>query len=207
MYGNNIFDFSQVSGFYYTPEQLSKIRSVRVGIAGVGGLGSNCALALVRCGFEKFVIADFDIVSVSNLNRQQYFPEEIGKPKVECFVAYLQKINPSIDCRIKQLRISSENVHDLFNECQCVVEAFDNAESKAMLVGEIMGSDKLLVSASGIGGHGSSDRIVTRKVRDNFYLIGDGVSEVGPSIKPYAPCVMIAAAKQADVVLNWVLNL
>jgi sulfur carrier protein ThiS adenylyltransferase len=206
MYGNNIFDFSQVSGFYYTPEQRSKIRSVRVGIAGAGGLGSNCALALVRCGFEKFVIADFDTVSVSNLNRQQYFPEDIGKPKVECLVASLQKINPSIDYRIKQIRIDSENAHNLFGECQCVVEAFDNAESKAMLAGEILGGDKLLVSASGIGGYGMSDRIVTRKVNDNFYLIGDGVSEVDANIKPYAPCVMIAAAKQADVVLNWVLN-
>lgn len=203
---NNIFDFSQVSGFYYTPEQLAKIRSVRVGIAGAGGLGSNCALALVRCGFEKFVIADFDTVSISNLNRQQYFPEDIGKPKVECLVAYLQKINPSIDFSIKQLRINAENVNDLFRECQCVVEAFDNAESKAMIVGEFMGSEKLLVSASGLGGHGMSDRIVTRKVRNNFYLIGDGVSEVGADIKPYAPCVMITAAKQADVVLNWVLN-
>ena len=203
---SNIFDFSQVSRIYYTHEQLSKIRSARIGIAGAGGLGSNCAIALVRCGFEKLVIADFDTIALSNLNRQQYFSDDLGKSKVECLAAYLQKINPSIDCQIEQLRINSENVHDLFSECGCVVEGFDNAESKAMLVGEILGSGKLLVSVSGLGGHGMSDRIVTRKMRDNFYLIGDGVSEVGIDTKPFAPCVMIAAAKQADVVLNWVLN-
>ena len=75
-----------------------------------------------------------------------------------------------------------------------------------MLAEEYIASDKLLVSVSGLGGYGMADRIITRKVRDNFYLIGDGTSEVGEDKKPFAPCVMIAAAKQADVVLEWCLD-
>lgn len=206
MQPNETFDFSQVVQSYYTPDQLSKIRSAKIGIAGAGGLGSNCALALVRSGFEKFVIADFDVVTLSNLNRQQYFSEDIGKSKVNCLETLLSKINPAAKCEVNNTRITNDNAENIFAECQCVVEAFDNAESKAMLAEEYISTGKLLVSVSGLGGYGSTDRIITKKIRENFYLIGDGVSEIGSNVKPFAPCVMIAAAKQADVVLEWVLN-
>jgi sulfur carrier protein ThiS adenylyltransferase len=200
------FRFSEVSESYYTANQLTKLQSIRIGIAGAGGLGSNCAMALVRSGFEKFAIIDFDIVSVSNLNRQQYYYNDIGKPKVECLLRQMKKVNPTIDCVIKQERIVSDNVGRLFDECDCIIEAFDSAECKAMIVTEFIHTNKLLISASGIGSYGNSDRVVTRKIHDSFYIIGDGVSEVGLNHKPYAPCVMIAAAKQADIVLDWVLN-
>lgn len=206
MQHSELFNFNDVSSFYYTSSQLSRIQSVQIGIAGAGGLGSNCALALVRSGFVNFVIADFDKVSLSNLNRQQYFPDDIGKYKVECLEKLIRKINPSAKCLIYNDRITKENATDVFFKCQCIVEAFDNAESKAMLAEEFIASDRLLVSVSGLGGYGMTDRIITRKVRDNFYLVGDGVSEVGENNKPFAPCVMIAAAKQADVVLEWVLE-
>ena len=94
----------------------------------------------------------------------------------------------------------------LFEDCRVVVEAFDKAECKAMLSQAFLGSSKLVVSASGLGGFGNSDRIITRRLRDNYFLIGDGGSAVGDGIKPYAPCVNIAAAKQADVVLSWVIG-
>jgi sulfur carrier protein ThiS adenylyltransferase len=60
------FNFYSVAKNYYTDEQYAKIRGVRIGIAGAGGLGSNCAINLVRSGFEDFVIADFDVVEASN---------------------------------------------------------------------------------------------------------------------------------------------
>jgi sulfur carrier protein ThiS adenylyltransferase len=201
-----MFQFSDVNRFYYTEDQIQKLKNTRIGIAGAGGLGSNCALALIRCGFDNFIIADFDIVSVSNLNRQQYLPSDIDKPKVECLRRNLLAINPDITCEIYRERVTASNAHEIFGSCTCIIEAFDNAESKAMIVNEFLTEDKLVVSASGLGGHGQSDRIITRKIRNNFYLIGDSVSEVGISCKPYAPCVMIAAAKEADVVLDWVLG-
>ncbi len=201
-----MFQFSKVNSYYYTEEQIRKLRNTKIGIAGAGGLGSNCALALVRCGFEKFIIADFDVVSVSNLNRQQYVASDIDKPKVECLRRNLLAINPDTICEIYKERVTVLNAHEIFGSCDCVIEAFDNAESKAMIVNEFLTEDKLVVSASGLGGYGQTDRIITRKIRNNFYLIGDNISEVGTDCKPYAPCVMIAAAKEADVVLDWVLG-
>ena len=201
-----MFQFSKVNCFYYSEEQIRKLKSTKIGIAGAGGLGSNCALALVRCGFDNFTIADFDVVSLSNLNRQQYLASDIDKPKVECLRKILIAINPDVTCEIYKERVTVANAHEIFGSCNCIIEAFDNAESKAMIVNEFLTEDKLVVSASGLGGYGQSDRIITRKIRNNFYLVGDSISEVGAHYKPYAPCVMIAAAKEADVVLDWVLG-
>jgi sulfur carrier protein ThiS adenylyltransferase len=200
------FNFYSVAKNYYDNEQYAKIRGTRIGIAGAGGLGSNCAINLVRSGFEDFVIADFDVVEASNLNRQAYNVCHLGRPKVECLSELMRAINPGCTVRPVRERVDERNIAALFENCRVVVEAFDKAECKAMLSQAFMGSLKLVVSVSGIGGFGNSDRIVTRKIRDNYFLIGDGVSGVGNSIKPYAPCVNIAAAKQADVVLSWVID-
>lgn len=201
-----MFCFESVSAQFFASEQLEKIKNTRVGIAGAGGLGSNCALFLARSGFEKFVIADFDNVEPSNLNRQVYFPSHIGRPKVECLREILLSLNPQIAAESHTVRVDESNCSRIFGECEVVVEAFDRAEAKAMVVSSFLNSPRLLVSASGLGGYGDSDRIVTRRVRDNFYLIGDLESGVGDDRKPHAPCVTIAAAKQADVVLSWVLR-
>lgn len=200
------FNFYSVAKNYYSDEQYAKILGTRIGIAGAGGLGSNCAINLVRCGFENFVMVDFDTVEVSNLNRQVYAVCHIGRPKIECLAELMLEINPGTSIRAIQKRIDENNIAGFFEDCDVVVEAFDKAESKAMLSQAFMGSSKLVVSASGLGGFGNSDRIITRKIRDNFYLIGDGKSGVGDVIRPFAPRVSIAAAKQADVVLSWVIG-
>ena len=202
----NTFSFSEVSGYFYSEKQLNLIRNKRIGIAGAGGLGSNCAHVLVRCGFEKLRIADFDKVTLSNLNRQLYYPSHLGKTKVKCLAEILLQINPQLQVETFPVRVDSTNIHQVFDCCDVIVEAFDNPVCKAMLIEEYWGSDKLLVAVSGIGGFGEADRVVTRKIRKNTFVIGDNSSEVSDHVKPYAPSVMIAAAKQADVILNWVLG-
>jgi sulfur carrier protein ThiS adenylyltransferase len=200
-----VFSFGAVCSRYFSKEQYAAIRTATIGIAGAGGLGSNCAINLVRSGFEKFIIADFDVVELSNLNRQAYLPEHIGRPKVDCLKDQMLKINPDCSVEKHQRRVDAANAPGIFGSSDVVVEAFDTAECKAMLVNLFLDSQKLVVSASGLAGFGNSDRILTRKIRENFFCIGDGVSGVGKDIKPLAPCVSIAAAKQADVVLEWVL--
>jgi sulfur carrier protein ThiS adenylyltransferase len=200
------FSFGAVCSPYFSKEQYSTICAATIGIAGAGGLGSNCAIILVRSGFEKFVIADFDVVELSNLNRQAYLPGHIGLPKVDCLKGQLLKINPACSVDAKQITINETNALSVFSSCDVVVEAFDRPECKAMIVNIFVDTGKLVVSASGLGGFGNSDRIVTRKVRDNFYLIGDGASGVNGDMRPLAPCVSIAAAKQADIVLEWILT-
>lgn len=191
---------------YLSPEQLMKIQQTRVGIAGAGGLGSNCATALVRCGFRKLRILDFDTVDHSNLNRQFYFLSQVGRAKVESLRENLQAINPGLELEISSVRAEKENAAALFQDCDVVVEAFDRAEYKQLIIETYLNSAKLLVAASGLAGWGNSDRIQVHKIKDNFYLVGDLVTGIGPNCPPLAPCVAIAAAKQADIILSFVLG-
>jgi len=200
------FIFSAVNSFFYTNDQIKKIRKCCIGIAGAGGIGSNCASILVRCGFQNLVLADFDQVSLSNLNRQTYTCKDLGRNKVECLKETLLSINPDLHIEAHACKIDRKNVHKIFDHCNIIAEAFDDPECKSMIVEEFISSGKMVVAISGIGGYGNSDRLVTRKMRENFYIVGDGLSEVGEKIKPFAPVVVIAAAKQADLILSYVLE-
>jgi sulfur carrier protein ThiS adenylyltransferase len=199
-------EFEHALGRYLSPEQLERIRAVKVGIAGAGGLGSNCAAALVRTGFRRIKVADFDVVDYSNLNRQFYFLEQVGGTKVEALKENLNMINPAANIEIASIRIEADNAAELFADCDVVVEALDRPEYKKLIVETYLGSGKLLVAASGLAGWGDSDRIKVHRIKDHFYLIGDLITGIGPEKPPLAPRVLIAAAKQADVILSYALG-
>ena len=199
-------DFEKALAETLGQENLAQIQSVKVGIAGAGGLGSNCALFLVRCGFKRFRLVDFDVVEYSNLNRQFFFAAQIGCKKVDALKENLLLINPDLEIETLPEKIEQGTARELFVDCDAVVEALDQAESKRMLVEATMNSDKLLVAASGLAGWGRIDDIKVHRVKDNFYLVGDLVSEVGYGCPVLAPGVNVAAAKQADVVLSYFLG-
>ena len=191
---------------YVGVDGLRYLQSVRVGVAGCGGLGSNCAVALVRSGFKRLVLADFDLVDETNLNRQAFDLAHVGRSKVEALAEVLLRINPDLDLELHKVLVDRENGLRLFAECRAVVEAFDAAPAKKMLAEAMIPSGRLYVSGSGMGGFGNSDAITTRKVSDTFYLVGDMVTECNVETPPQAPRVLVAAAKQADVVLAYFLN-
>lgn len=191
---------------YLGEDCLHYLQTVRIGIAGAGGLGSNCAMHLARSGFKKFAIADFDQIEVSNLNRQFYFMKQVGKNKVEALCDNLKSINPDLNITTHVAEVDRENMLELFGECDVIIEAFDSAAAKKALVETFIPTDKLLVTASGMGGAGNSDEIRTRKVRDNFYIVGDMKTECNAETPPFSPRVAICAAKQADIVLSHYLN-
>jgi sulfur carrier protein ThiS adenylyltransferase len=190
----------------YTTDQLHRILSVKIGIAGAGGIGSNCAMMLVRSGFSNFTIVDFDRVEPSNLNRQMYTPVHIGRMKVECLREILLTINPEVSIKIVAERVTRENAGSFFGDCDIIIEAFDGASSKADLFSVFLHSGKLLVGASGIGGIGNCAAIGIFRVSSNVYVIGDRESEVNERVRPYAPRVMVASAMMADLVLGAVVN-
>lgn len=191
---------------YLGKESFEKLDTIRIGIAGAGGLGSNCAAFLVRSGFRKLKIYDFDKVSYSNLNRQFYFYDQVGNWKVEALRTNLSRINPDLELETFNQRIAPENVSDVFSDCDIVIEAFDKAECKKMLAETYMNSGRLYISASGLAGWGESDNVTIRKIHELFYLVGDNISEASAALPPFAPKVNIAAAKEADIALSWVLR-
>ena len=199
-------DFEKSLLKFFSANQLKKIQNIKVAIAGAGGLGSNCAFNLVRCGFKKFTICDFDNVELSNLNRQFYFRDQTGRPKVEALKENLLKINPGLEISALKVAVTPENIKSLFSDCDAIVEAFDKVAVKKMMAEIHIKSDKFFVLASGLAGWGDSDEIKIRKISKTFYIVGDMKSEVSKELPPCSPRVNIAAAKEADIILEWALN-
>ncbi|MBP2633007.1 MAG: thiamine biosynthesis protein ThiF [Firmicutes bacterium] len=190
---------------YLKSEQLEKIQQTSVGIAGAGGLGSNCAIMLVRSGFKKITLVDFDEVDLSNLNRQNYFMEQVGESKVCALANTLRRINPDLELSIVNNKITKGNIREMFFSCDIIIEALDKPECKTLVVEEFAGVKNLLVAVSGLAGFGDSDRIKTHKINDKFYIVGDLISGIDV-LPPLAPGVTIAAAKQVDLVVEYVLR-
>lgn len=192
----------------HTPGVHARVRQARVGIAGVGGLGSAVAVALTRLGIGELVVADFDVVEPSNLNRQQYFVDQLGLLKVVALAENLRRINPYVQVTPHPLRLTPDNIPELFGAVDVLVEAFDAAAQKAMLTETFRSRCPQipLVAASGMAGFGSSNTIVTRRVGSNFYLAGDAISAARPGQGLMAPRVGIAAHHQANCVLRLLLG-
>lgn len=192
----------------HDPASLKIWQSSIVGIAGAGGLGSNIAVSLARAGVGLLIIADYDIVNTSNLNRQQFFLAQVGQPKVTALKDNLARINPFCDCNVFNGKISPDNLSEVFGNCDILIEAFDGAEQKQMLIEtwQELFPDKILIGASGLSGYGRNELIRTVKF-DNIYLCGDGVSELQPGISPVAPRVGIVANMQANLCLELLIKL
>lgn len=192
----------------HTPGVHKKIKKGIVGIAGVGGLGSNIAIALARTGVGKLIIADFDIVEPSNLNRQQYFIDQIGLPKVDALHETLERINPTVTIDRYHKRITPDNLDELFGDVDILVEAFDSAKEKAMLTNTFLSRypGKDLIAASGLAGYERSNSITTQQVTDHLTLCGDGITAAAPGCGLMAPRVGIAAHHQANAVIRLLLG-
>ena len=192
----------------HTPGIHARLKQASVGIAGTGGLGSAVAIALARVGVGRLVIADFDVVEPSNLNRQQYFIDQIGRYKVDALAENLKRINPHVTVEAHCVLLDPENIPVIFSDASIIVEAFDRADMKAMLVNRLLESlpQSYVVAASGLAGYGSSNGIVTRKVSRRFFLTGDGTSEAAPGNGLMAPRVGIAAHHQANQVVRIILG-
>ena len=184
-----------------------KLKKAKVCILGLGGLGSNVAVLLARAGIAYLKLVDFDIVEASNLNRQQYRISHIGMKKTEAIKTIIKEINPFVEIEVLNKKVERENILSVVGDVEIIVEAFDRAETKAMAIEELLtNGNKMLVSASGMAGLGSANEIITRKVRDNFYLIGDNYSEYEEYSGIMSTRVMICAAHQANIVLRIILG-
>jgi len=188
----------------HTPGVHARIKRATVGIAGVGGLGSPIAVALARSGVGRLVLADYDVVEPSNLNRQMYFIDQIGMTKVEALAATLARINPGVELVPHAVRLTRDNVASIFAGVDVMVEAFDDPQAKAMLTETFLSRfpEKSLVAASGVAGAGPSNTIITRRAIGNLYLVGDGETAAAPGTGLMAPRVGVAAHHQANAVLR-----
>ena len=192
-----------------SPELNAALASGCVGVAGLGGLGSNIALSLARTGVAKLVLADFDVVEPSNLNRQQYFVRHIGMKKTDALKELIAEVNPFVEVVTHDVTLDAANVAEVFAPCSIICEAFDNVAGKAMMVNEAGASlrDKKIVGASGMAGHFSSNLIKTVKFARNVYLCGDLQNAAGVGQGLMAARVAICANHEANLAIRLLMGL
>lgn len=186
----------------------NKLGSARVAIAGLGGLGSNVAFSLARMGVGHLHIIDFDKVDITNLNRQQYFLKHIGMKKTDALYEELMEINPYLEIKKECVKVSEENIKNLFENDDIICEAFDLPEAKSMLINGVFEnySNKIIVSGSGMAGYGRSNEIRTRKVAKNFYICGDDYSDIKDGFGLMSARVAICAAHEANLIAEIIID-
>lgn len=192
----------------HTPGVHEKVKAATVGIAGLGGLGSVIAVALARVGVGKLILADFDVVEPSNLNRQQYFVDQLGLLKTEALVANLRRINPYVELETHAVRLSPENILPIFGDVDVMIEAFDRADQKVMLMQDFVAgrADTPFITASGLAGYGTESSLQVNRMGKRIYVVGDMESGARPGCGLMAPRVGIAASMQANLALRLIVD-
>ena len=192
----------------FPDEMRKKLREAKVAVAGLGGLGSNIAVMLARSGIGHLFLVDFDVVDVTNLNRQMYFISHLGLPKTEALPQILYQINPYLICESMRIKVTPENVRELFKEYPIVCEAFDKPDQKAMLVRELLMQcpETIVVSGNGMAGYGDTNDICTSQKMRRLYVCGDQKTDVGGGIGLMAPRVAACAAHEANKVIQLIME-
>lgn len=185
----------------------SILQNFKIGIAGAGGLGSNCAVALVRSGINNLTVADFDRIDESNLNRQFYFKDQIGQLKVDALKNNLLRINPELVMNTIAEKLNPDNIMKFFDNVDILIEAFDSADQKEMILETALAlwPERPLITGIGMAGYGMSNSLKVSS-SDNLYICGDGKEEIAPDNPPLAPRVGIVANMQANTVLEIILT-
>ena len=189
-------------------EVKDKLAAAKVAVAGLGGLGSHIAIGLARSGVGHLFLVDFDTVEVTNLNRQAYRIPHLGKPKTQAITEILWEINPYLDIRTAQVKVTQDNAAALFGDYPILCEAFDQAEGKAMLISALLSQcpNMTIVSGSGMAGYGDCNAIRTRRAMRRLYLCGDETTDIGAGMGLMAPRVAVCAGHQANQVLQLILD-
>jgi sulfur carrier protein ThiS adenylyltransferase len=190
------------------PALRARLAASHVAVIGCGGLGSNAAAMLVRSGVGELTIIDFDTVEESNLNRQMFFRDQLGQHKATALRDTLLRIYPDVVLHVHTECVSAENIATLVAGADVIIEAADRAEVKAMIANAALEElpDTPLVSASGLAGIDSANDIVTERIGDGFYLVGDQRSDVREGHPLLASRVMVAAAHEAHAAIRILLG-
>jgi len=188
-------------------EIRERLAPFKVGIAGCGGLGSNCAVALARVGIGELVIVDFDKVEESNLNRQYFFHHQIGLEKPLALKKNIELIGSPTRVTAIVRKLDENNITEVFSGCHVVVEAFDSADQKVMLIESLLESDngRYIISGVGMAGWGDTELLAVHKY-ENLIICGDMRTEAGEFLSPLAPRVGIVANMQANTVIEVLLG-
>lgn len=202
-------EFEEAMDKRFSTEIYNKLKKAEVAVAGLGGIGSNTAVSLARSGIGHIHLVDFDTVDLTNLNRQAYTIEHLGRLKTEALKELLLNINPYLNITTETVKVTEENAVEIFKDYPIVCEAFDNPDNKAILVNTLLANckDMKIVSSSGMAGYESSNKIETKRIMKNLYLCGDRMTDAYAGIGLMAGRVNICAGHEANMVIRLILGI
>ena len=134
-------------------ELMNRILAKKVIVFGVGGVGGFVVEALVRAGIQTIAIVDYDIVDITNINRQIIaLHSTIGRAKVEVMEERIKDINPNAEIRIFAEKLTSENIEDFnLNEYDYIVDAIDDVPAKLLLISTAKQLEVPIICSMGTG--------------------------------------------------------
>lgn len=152
-------------------ENLEKIKSKTVAVVGVGGVGGYAVESLVRAGISKLIIIDYDIVDITNLNRQIIsLQSNIGKYKTDVIKERINNINPNCNVTTINTKLNEENLYLLFNENpDYIIDACDTLKVKEMLILECKKRKIKLISSMGTGNKLNPELLKITDIRKTSY--------------------------------------
>lgn len=187
---------------------IGKLKNAKVAILGLGGLGSNTAMNLARSGVGHIKVIDFDIVDPSNINRQNYFLDQISMNKSQATLDNLKRVNPYIKVESLNVYLDENNYDEYLSDVDIIVEAFDNPVCKADITRFFMSNyesifrEKYLVASSGMAGYYKSNIIRTKQLKERIYMCGDFKNSACEFNGLMAPRVSIVAGHQSNCVIR-----
>jgi len=135
-------------------ENLNKIKEKTVLVVGVGGVGGYTVTSLARSGIANIIIIDFDVVDITNINRQIIaYHSTIGKKKIDVMERMLLDINPNINIIKYDMFLTPFNIQDVFSKHKIdyIVDACDSIPAKKSIIEFSLNNDIMLVSSMGTG--------------------------------------------------------
>jgi adenylyltransferase/sulfurtransferase len=126
-----------------------KLFNARVLVIGTGGLGSPACLYLAAAGVGTLGIVDYDVVDLSNLQRQiLHGTDDVGRPKTESAKETLEKLNPDVKVIPYQVRLTKDNIKDILRNYDIVLDGTDNFATRYLINDACFFEKKILISAS-----------------------------------------------------------
>lgn len=134
-------------------DNFNKIKEKKVAVIGIGGVGGYAVEALVRAGIQNLIIVDYDIVDITNLNRQIIsLHENIGMKKTDVIKDRINKINPNCNVIVIDKKLDENNTKELFNyDIDYIIDACDTLKVKEQLILECSNRNIKLISSMGTG--------------------------------------------------------
>lgn len=133
-------------------DNFNKISNLNILLVGLGGVGSFVFESLIRAGVNNLTIVDYDVVTLSNINRQLVANiNTVGRKKIDVAIEHAKEINNKINIKALDIKITSENINNLKNDYDFIVDACDSIDAKISLIKFAKEHNIKIISSMGMG--------------------------------------------------------